>query len=363
MRNRNASCPDIHKTVGGNYHKIDASTYKTDSTEYDDKGSGGVATMEGEEEKPITTTIYYHPPSPRDAVTETPSTGFSVASTAIKSQHQQQQKQSLSIPSSLVESRHELWYLRHIGRIPAASTSTPELNSLPQQLPSQSTPNNPSADTTDPILLASLPLSPAPSNVFKASSQESLCTAPPPSHIFTPMAFQTRRSSANYSKDDIIKKNKNYEKKHAQLTPHRAIPVPATPVPSRTNSSSCHPLYSVETLKRLRDSIRDMAEFAPSSSSPVPDSVMPPRTEVLPVSDNSSDIISASIASVNGAWCPHNSPIISSDIEFPTSTACYLFHRHHTLSISEQKCLKKPVDRVIGTGDPCYSSPQRSDDI
>ncbi|KAF9099899.1 hypothetical protein BGX23_009754 [Mortierella sp. AD031] len=234
-RDRSSSCPDIHQTEanGGN-----------DEKKKNDNG-------DGEEEKPTTTTIYYYPPD----------------------ESQLERAQTPDNTSRPVEPDHEVWYLRHIGRIPAASVSSPDVSHLhhclhqhqyhdkecehvrraahnPKQRYTHCSPSPASfpvegfrsrADSAPSILPShgllesnttttdSSSSSPVIYSQPRISSKTLVVVTPPPPFA-APPSFQVRRSSLTNEKND--------------------------------RSTSRFPRHSVDTIRRLRDSIMGMAKLA-----------------------------------------------------------------------------------------------------
>ncbi|KAF9087990.1 hypothetical protein BGX29_000505 [Mortierella sp. GBA35] len=291
-RDRSSSCPDIHQTEanGGN-----------DEKKKNDNG-------DGEEEKPTTTTIYYCPPD----------------------ESQLERAQTPDNTSRPVEPDHEVWYLRHIGRIPAASVSSPDVSHLhhclhqhqyhdkecehvrraahnPKQRYTHCSPSPASfpvdgfrsrADSAPSILPShgllesnttttdSSSSSPVIYSQPRISSKTLVVVTPPPPFA-APPSFQVRRSSLTNEKND--------------------------------RSTSRFPRHSVDTIRRLRDSIMGMAKLGSASFSSSFHPVVSPTIHITiatksPPSSNDALELCAIPA------CPHNTPVVSGALELPATS-------------------------------------------
>ncbi|KAG9067020.1 hypothetical protein KI688_012932 [Linnemannia hyalina] len=223
-------------------------------------------------DSPVTTTIYYHPPSPR----ESPETSPFPSPTS----------DTVNGPLT-AKSDHKLWCLRHhIGLLPSASASSPEFHHLRQHYhhlhhhhmyhdkdcefarrsavePGQ---RHATAQHRKKQEEGLSPMSPLPSTSSVPKIKSVMASVLP---YCPPTRFEVRRSSANYSLEAL----KNEKRNNCRSSSRASVSTSASTSrnSSTSNLISSSPrrhVHSEETIRELRESIKCMSHFgfAPFSS-------------------------------------------------------------------------------------------------
>ncbi|KAF9543867.1 hypothetical protein EC957_000401 [Mortierella hygrophila] len=315
---------------------VDIQKSNKNDTKDDDEGDGE---SYHDLDSPATTTIYYHPPSPR----ESPETSPFPSPT------------SGTVNSPLTaKSDHKLWYLRHhIGLLPSASTSSPEFHHLRQHYhhlhhhhmyhdkdcefarrsavePGQRhvTTQHHKKQEEDVS-----PMSPLPSTPSAPKVKSAMVSVPP---YCPPTRFEVRRSSANYSLEAL----KNEKRNNCRSSSRVSVSTSASTSRNSSTSSliSSNPrrhVHSEETIRELRESIKCMSHFgfAPSSSPSSSASkkstsskvqIAPKAAPTVAVSNGDALPTGTTVTAPTGRVHPpgpRNSPLASRPIEVSTPDA------------------------------------------
>ncbi|KAF8944038.1 hypothetical protein BGZ47_004732 [Haplosporangium gracile] len=320
---------DSKPTTVANYVEMDNKSNNSDENEGESESDND---SEDVPDSPTTTTIYYYPPTTQaeEALEPSPSPSSDTRSSPL-----------------LAKSDHRVWYLRHIGQIPAASASSPEVHHLRQHyhhLHYQHLYHDKNCEfarrsTVEPgqyhAITQKCPkkqeddLSPSSSSISSVPKIKS----PIVSHYYPPTHYEIRRSSANYSLEALKNEKWNNSRSSSRASATTKASTSRNSAnhnsssSSLSHSSSRHPQHSVETIAKLRDSIRGLSHFesAPSSSLSTASKKASSSNNVQPAA-KSSPTVAVSNNNTPAATtfrarppCPRNSLMISKSIQMPAS--------------------------------------------